>query len=47
MFTVNIDQALSSLKIEDREIEKLKTSKRKLYTQNFSIILEKTKTWSF
>ena len=27
MFTVNIDQALSSLEIEDREIEKVKTSK--------------------
>lgn len=27
MFTVNIDQALSSLEIEDREIEKAKTSK--------------------
>lgn len=27
MFTLNIDQALSSLEIEDREIEKVKTSK--------------------
>ena len=42
MFTVNIDQALSSLEIEDREIEKVKTSKESYILSKFSIIYEKT-----